>query len=224
MTNSFKNSPKYMLTSESVTEGHPDKLCDQISDAVLDAILKDDPYGRVACETAVTTGLVIVLGEITTTCYVDIPQIVRGVVRDVGYTYPEYGFDYQSCGILDGIKEQSADIDIGVSQSLEVKKGLGGDELDNAEMLYLQGVREMNPNKKYYPDANSTLRFTYGKVMDYYPRDAVHFDYITKLSGVMEKEDPEFCSVEGSSKDVKRGGLPLLGLDGRRGFLTSRFF
>ena len=120
MTNSFKNSPKYLLTSESVTEGHPDKICDQISDAILDAIMKDDPYGRVACETAVTTGLVIVLGEITTSCYVDVPQIVRRVVRDVGYTNPEYGFDYQSCGVMVSIKEQSTDIDMGVSKALEI--------------------------------------------------------------------------------------------------------
>jgi len=130
MTNSFSSSPKYMLTSESVTEGHPDKLCDQISDAILDAIMKQDPNGRVACEVATTTGLVAVLGEITTSCYVDIPKIVREVVQDVGYTYPEYGFDYQSCGILNGIKEQSTDIDMGVSQSLEVKKGTTGNDLD----------------------------------------------------------------------------------------------
>jgi len=121
--NSFISSPKYMFTSESVTEGHPDKLCDQVSDAILDAIMEQDPYGRVACETAVTTGLVIVLGEITTSCYVDIPQVVRGVVSDIGYTNPEYGFDYKSCGVLDGIKEQSADIDRGVSKSQEAKKG-----------------------------------------------------------------------------------------------------
>ncbi|MFC1904722.1 methionine adenosyltransferase [Chloroflexota bacterium] len=130
MSNSFTNSPKYLLTSESVTEGHPDKLCDQISDAILDAILKDDPYGRVACETAVTTGLVVVLGEITTSCYIDIPQIVRVVVQDIGYTNPEYGFDSKSCGILNGIKEQSSDIDMGVSQSQEAKKGTGVDELE----------------------------------------------------------------------------------------------
>ncbi len=130
MTNSFKNSSKYMLTSESVTEGHPDKLCDQISDAILDAIMKQDPYGRVACETAVTTGLVVVLGEITTSCYIDIPKIVRKVVHDVGYTNPEYGFDYQSCGILNGIKEQSTDIDMGVSKSLEAKQSSGGDDFD----------------------------------------------------------------------------------------------
>ncbi|HEY86838.1 MAG TPA: methionine adenosyltransferase [Dehalococcoidia bacterium] len=122
MTNSFASSSRYMLTSESVTEGHPDKLCDQISDAVLDTILGKDPYARVACETAVTNGLVIVLGEITTDCYVEIPQVVRGVVRDVGYTYPEYGFDYQSCGVMVSIKEQSSDIAMGVDKAIEVKK------------------------------------------------------------------------------------------------------
>jgi S-adenosylmethionine synthetase len=123
MTTSFQDSAKYLLTSESVTEGHPDKLCDQISDAILDTIMKEDPYGRVACETAVTTGLVVVMGEITTSCYIDVPQIVRKVVEEVGYTKPEYGFDYQSCGVLVSIKEQSVDIDLGVSKSLEVKDG-----------------------------------------------------------------------------------------------------
>ncbi len=118
-----------MLTSESVAEGHPDKLCDQISDAVLDAILAKDPYARVACETAVTNGLIIVLGEITTSCYVEIPQIVREVVRDVGYTHPEYGFDYQACGIMVSIKEQSKDIALGVDKSQEAKTA-SGNELD----------------------------------------------------------------------------------------------
>jgi len=131
MTDSFQNAPRYLLTSESVTEGHPDKLCDQISDAILDTILAQDPNGRVACETAVTTGLVMVLGEITTSCYVDVPQVVRGVVRDVGYTDPQYGFDCQSCGILVTITEQSTDIDRGVSKSQEVKKGTADqDQLD----------------------------------------------------------------------------------------------
>jgi S-adenosylmethionine synthetase len=127
MPSSFRSSPSYMLTSESVTEGHPDKLCDQISDAILDAIIKEDPYARVACETAVTNGLIIVLGEITTSCYVEIPQIVRQVVRDVGYTYPEYGFDYQSCGIMVSLKEQSGDIALGVDKSLEAKKAAAND-------------------------------------------------------------------------------------------------
>ena len=133
MSNSFYDSNKYLLTSESVTEGHPDKLCDQISDAILDAIMTEDPMGRVACETACTTGLVIVLGEITTSCYVDVPSIVRGVVKDIGYTDPACGFDYQSCGVLVSITEQSADIDLGVSKAREVKEGISdADELDQA--------------------------------------------------------------------------------------------
>ena len=131
MTDSFSSSLKYMLTSESVTEGHPDKLCDQIADAVLDSMLEQDPYSRVACEVATTTGLVVVLGEITTDCYVDIPQVVREVVKDVGYIYPEYGFDYQSCGVLVSIKEQSTDIDLGVSKSQEAKAEPALDELDS---------------------------------------------------------------------------------------------
>jgi len=130
MTNSFFSSPVYMLTSESVTEGHPDKLCDQISDAILDTILEKDPYARVACETAVTNGLIIVMGEITTDCYVEIPQVVRGVVHDVGYTHPEYGFEYQSCGVMVSIKEQSTDIALGVDKSLETKASAGYDDLD----------------------------------------------------------------------------------------------
>jgi S-adenosylmethionine synthetase len=123
-------SPSLFLTSESVTEGHPDKLCDQISDAILDAIMEKDPFGRVACEVATTTGLVIVMGEITTNCYVDVPQIVRKMVRDIGYTRPEYGFDYQSVGVMVSIKEQSTDIDQGVSKSLEARESAGVSHLD----------------------------------------------------------------------------------------------
>jgi len=130
MSNSFESSPNYMITSESVTEGHPDKMCDQISDAILDSILKQDPYGRVACEVATTTGLVIVLGEISTRCYVEIPRIVRDMVRDIGYTKPEYGFDCQSCGVIVSITEQSADIDMGVSKSAEAKMSQAADDLD----------------------------------------------------------------------------------------------
>ena len=130
MSNTFADSDKYLLTSESVTEGHPDKVCDQISDGILDAIMAEDPMGRVACETAVTTGLVVVLGEVTTKCYVDVPKIVREVIRDIGYTKPAYNFDYQSCGVLSGIKEQSKDIDLGVSKSLEVRGKKKVNELD----------------------------------------------------------------------------------------------
>jgi len=105
---------KFIFTSESVTEGHPDKICDQISDAILDAIYEKDPNGRVACETLVTRGLVYVAGEITTSCYVDIPGVVREVLKDIGYTDPNYGFDYQSCGVITAIQEQSSDIARGV--------------------------------------------------------------------------------------------------------------
>ena len=121
MAYSFMQSPKYVFTSESVTEGHPDKLCDQISDAVLDSILASDPEGRVACETAVTNGLVVVMGEITTNSYVDVPNIVRDTLRDVGYTDASYGIDYKSCGVMVSIQEQSRDISGGVSRSLEVR-------------------------------------------------------------------------------------------------------
>ena len=127
MSNSFSSLSRYMFTSESVTEGHPDKLCDQISDAILDSILEKDPYARVACETATTTGLVVVLGEISTSCYVEVPHVVRQVVRDVGYTHPEYGFDYQACGVMVSINEQSSDIALGVDKSLEAKARLTDD-------------------------------------------------------------------------------------------------
>ena len=117
----FHDSPKYLLTSESVTEGHPDKLCDQISDAVLDAVLREDPLGRVACETCMTNGLVVVMGEITTYSYVDVPGIVRETLRNVGYTNAEYGIDSKSCGVSVCIQEQSGDISGGVSRSYEVR-------------------------------------------------------------------------------------------------------
>jgi S-adenosylmethionine synthetase len=130
MSNNFTASPKYLFTSESVTEGHPDKICDQVADAILDEIMGKDPNGRVACEVTTTTGLVIVLGEITTTCYVDVQDIVKMVLRDIGYTRPEYGFDDISVGILSSIKEQSADIDMGVSKSLEAKETTGISHLD----------------------------------------------------------------------------------------------
>ncbi len=119
----FMTSPQYFFTSESVTEGHPDKICDQISDAVLDAIVADDPDARVACDVSVTTGLVIVMGEITTSTYVDIGKLVRYVVRDIGYTRAKYGFDADTCGVIVSIKEQSADIALGVDRALEAKTG-----------------------------------------------------------------------------------------------------
>lgn len=116
------------FTSESVTEGHPDKICDQISDAVLDAIIAKDPMARVACETSVTTGLVLVMGEISTHCYVDIQQLARDTIREIGYDRAKYGFDCDTCAVLTAIHEQSADIALGVDNSLEHRQG--GDEAD----------------------------------------------------------------------------------------------
>ena len=121
---------KRFFTSESVTEGHPDKIADQISDSVLDAIYAEDPMARVACETAVTTGLVMVMGEITTNCYVDIPRVVRETIRKIGYTRAKYGFDCDTCAVLTSIDEQSADIAMGVDKALEAKTG----EMSDAEI------------------------------------------------------------------------------------------
>ena len=119
-----------LFTSESVTEGHPDKICDQISDAILDAIMAEDPYGRVACETTTTTGYAMVMGEISTKCYVDVPNVVRGVIRDIGYDRGEYGFDCNTCAVLSAIDEQSGDIAMGVDKALEYKEGTLSDEIE----------------------------------------------------------------------------------------------
>ena len=122
---------RHLFTSESVTEGHPDKICDQISDSILDAILANDANARVACETSVTTGLVLVAGEITTSTYVDIPKIVRETIREIGYTRAKYGFDSETCAVLTSIDEQSADIAAGVDQALEAREGtMSEEELD----------------------------------------------------------------------------------------------
>ena len=126
----FMTSPKLYFTSESVTEGHPDKICDQVSDAVLDAIIAQDADARVACECATTTGLIVVMGEITTSAQVDIAQIARETIRDIGYTRAKYGFDYETCGVIVSIKEQSADIALGVDKALEAKTG----EMSDAEI------------------------------------------------------------------------------------------
>jgi len=126
----FGTAERTFFTSESVTEGHPDKVCDQISDAVLDAVLRDDPDAHVACETATTTGMIIVFGEISTSTYVDIPAVVRDVVRDIGYTHSKFGFYAKTCGVMVAIKEQSLEISSGVEQALEVREGHKIDRYD----------------------------------------------------------------------------------------------
>jgi S-adenosylmethionine synthetase len=131
---------RYQITSESVTEGHPDKIADQISDAILDAVLAEDPYGRVAVETLVATGLVLVAGQMTTTTYVDIPRIARNTIRDIGYTRAKYGFDFETCAVLTAIDEQSPDIALGVNRSLEVKMG---EEVEDEELSLGAGDQGM---------------------------------------------------------------------------------
>jgi S-adenosylmethionine synthetase len=133
-------STSYTFTSESVTEGHPDKMADQVSDAVLDAILEADPYGRVACETLLTTGLVVVAGEISTHQYVDIPRLVRQTVCDIGYDREEYGFDGNTCGVVVSIDEQSPDIGQGVSAALELRSGTGGEDQLSSQGAGDQGM------------------------------------------------------------------------------------
>lgn len=132
MPTTFSESPQLFLTSESVTEGHPDKICDQISDAILDCMLELDPYARVACETATTTGLVVVLGEVTVEGYVDIQEVVRRVVTEIGYTHSDYGFDAKTCGVIVALHSQSPDIAMGVNKALETRTGeMTEDEVDS---------------------------------------------------------------------------------------------
>lgn len=130
MGTTFTDAPQLFLTSESVTEGHPDKICDQISDAILDCLLEQDPRSRVACETATTTGLVVVMGEVTTQGYVEVQNVVRQVVSEIGYTHSDYGFDANTCGVIVALHGQSADIALGVDKALEAKKG----EMTEAEV------------------------------------------------------------------------------------------
>ena len=133
-------SDRFTFTSESVTEGHPDKMADQVSDAILDAVLEQDPVARVACETLLTTGLVVVAGEITTEAYVDIPKVVRKTICDIGYDRDSYGFDGKTCGVITAIDEQSPDIAQGVDTALEVRSGTSGEDIVNSQGAGDQGM------------------------------------------------------------------------------------
>ncbi len=168
---------RHLFTSESVSEGHPDKLCDQISDAILDALLEQDPMSRVACETLVTTGSVVVAGEVTSKAYVEIPKLVRGVIKEVGYTSAEYGFDYKTCGIFTAIQQQSPDIAMGVDTGGAGDQGMmfGYATDETAEFMplpillshklvkYLAEVRKRGELTYLRPDSKSQVTVEYDK-------------------------------------------------------------
>ena len=172
------------FTSESVTEGHPDKICDQISDAVLDAIMEKDPMGRVACETVITTGLVMVLGEITTFSYVDIQKVVRETIREIGYTRAKFGFDCDTCGVITSINEQSADIALGVDNALESKEGL-----------------EEKYNKIGAGDQGMVFGYATNETEEYMPMPIVLAHKLTKrLSEVRKDKTLEYLRPDGKSQ------------------------
>ncbi len=161
---SILDSSGYLFTSESVTEGHPDKMCDQISDAILDHILAEDPKARVACEASTTTGLVLVFGEITTSTYVEFQDIVRQTVKEIGYTRSDYGFDYETCGTMVSVKAQSRDIAQGVDREQDLDQGAGDQGMmfgyatrETVELMPLPN-QEMNLRSLDFPSPSSAMR------------------------------------------------------------------
>ena len=215
---------RYLFTSESVTEGHPDKVCDQISDAVLDEILKNDPSGRVACETLVTTGLVLVAGEVTTSSYVDIPKVIRATLKGIGYTSANYGFDYKTCGVMTSIQEQSPDIamgvDVGGAGDQGMMFGYASDEtrefmpmpitLAHALTRRLAKIRKEKTVNYLRPDGKSQVTVEY---VDGRPKrvEAVvisaHHDHVAKMSDIKKDMEKlvirEIIPVELMDKDTK---------------------
>ncbi len=177
---------KQLFTSESVTEGHPDKICDQISDAVLDSILAKDPNARVACETSVTTGLVLVMGEITTNCYADIPKVARETIREIGYTRAKYGFDCETCAVITSIDEQSPDIALGVNKALEAKTG----QMDDQEIEAI-GAGDQGMVFGYACDENS----------EYMPMPISLAHQLTRrLSSLRKNNELEYLRPDGKSQ------------------------
>jgi S-adenosylmethionine synthetase len=197
---------RYLFTSESVTEGHPDKICDQISDAILDAILEQDPKARVACETLVTTGLVLVAGEITTDCYVDIPNIARETIREIGYTRAKYGFDCDTCAVITTIDEQSPDIAQGVNEALEKRKGEtknGRDQIGAGDqgMMFGYATRETPelmplPISLAHELARRLAEVRKAKVLDYLRPDGKTQVTIEYVNGVPRRVDGIVISTQ----------------------------
>ena len=215
---------RYLFTSESVTEGHPDKVCDQISDAVLDEILKNDPSGRVACETLVTTGLVLVAGEVTTSSYVDIPKVIRATLKGIGYTSANYGFDYKTCGVMTSIQEQSPDIamgvDVGGAGDQGMMFGYASNEtrefmpmpitLAHALTRRLAKIRKEKTVNYLRPDGKSQVTVEY---VDGSPKRveavviSVHHDHVAKMSDIKKDMEKlvirEIIPAELMDKDTK---------------------
>ena len=200
MTTSFEGSRSLLLTSESVTEGHPDKLCDQVSDAVLDAILTQDPEARVACETATTTGFVLVFGEITTSAYVDLQAVVRNTVREIGYDRSDLGFDWETCGVLNAIKKQSADIALGVDRALEARERAG--EVDRFDGLVV------DDGEKFLIDTVEESRGQSGTEVGEDVGPSEPFNFIEGLSERLKGERPELV-VFRLNGSAETGGRPV---------------
>ena len=202
---------KYLFTSESVTEGHPDKVCDQISDAILDAMLKKDPYSRVACETCCTTGLVLVMGEVTTNSYVDIQKTVRDTIREIGYTRAKYGFDADTCGVMVALDEQSADIAMGVNKALESKSSFGKtvEEEEKINVSYA----EADPDNVGAGDQGMMFGYATNETPEYMPYAISMAHKLTrKLAEVRKNGTLSYLRPDGKSQvtvEYGEDGKPL---------------
>ena len=190
---------KYLFTSESVTEGHPDKVCDQISDAILDAMLEKDPYSRVACETCCTTGLVLVMGEVTTNSYVDIQKTVRDTIREIGYTRAKYGFDADTCGVMVALDEQSADIAMGVNKALESKSNFGH-SIEEEEKINVN-YAEADPDNVGAGDQGMMFGYATNETPEYMPYAISMAHKLTKkLAEVRKNGTLSYLRPDGKSQ------------------------